>query len=250
MLSAARTRLLQWLRVPPEPTPPPGSAESIRVFRAAPNFYHWTLVRWGGLQIGAALLLVSGLGFTTVVMRNPKVPRWLVPAVGVIEAASVAAFLLQIPVSLLKQRLDYEMRWYLVTDRSLRIREGIWRVEELTMTFANVQQINVERGPLQKLLGIADVAVASAGGGGGGEHGERASAHSHRAYFRGVGDAASIRDLIIERLRQYRGTGLGDHDETVTAAGSVPRNALDPARRLLEETRKLRESLERCEPQS
>ena len=63
-------------------------------------------------------------------------------------------------------RLDYEQRWYVVTDRSLRLRTGVWSVREMTMSFANLQQITVTQGPLQRLLGLADVRFQSAGGGG------------------------------------------------------------------------------------
>ena len=37
--------------------------------------------------------------------------------------------------------LDYRYRWYVVTDRSLRIREGLWRIQERTMTHATTHAI-------------------------------------------------------------------------------------------------------------
>ncbi|MBI2686294.1 MAG: hypothetical protein HYX27_08255 [Acidobacteria bacterium] len=36
--------LLRLLRVPPEPSPPDGSPESIRIFRAGRNYYRWRLL--------------------------------------------------------------------------------------------------------------------------------------------------------------------------------------------------------------
>ena len=39
-------------------------------------------------------------------------------------------------------RLDFEKRWYLVTDRSLRVREGVVNVREMTIMFANIQNIS------------------------------------------------------------------------------------------------------------
>jgi uncharacterized membrane protein YdbT with pleckstrin-like domain len=134
----------------------------------------------------------------------------------IVEGIGVLAFVAQLPISLGAVWLDYGRRWYLVTDRSLRIREGVWTTHERTMSFANVQNLEVRQGPLNRLLGIASLEVRSAGGG---------SAHSsakqgggtgddlHVAYFRGVDNAAEIRDLILARLRTLRGSGLGDLDE-------------------------------------
>jgi hypothetical protein len=144
------------------------------------------------------------------------------------------------------------MRWYIVTDRSLRIRYGLLHVREMTMTFANIQQITVRQGPLQRLLGIADLKVRSAGGGDGGDlddepaHVEEGQGESmHIGYFRGVDNAEEIRDLIGQRLRQLRDTGLGDPDELAHAPPAErpesPNPLLAAARDLLREARALRE---------
>jgi hypothetical protein len=80
-----------------------------------------------------------------------------------IELLGLGLFLVQMPFSLAAARLNYEMRWYIVTDRSLRLREGIFGVREMTLTFANVQNIAIRQGPLQRALGLADVVVRTAG---------------------------------------------------------------------------------------
>ena len=124
-------------------------------------------------------------------------------------------------------RLHYEMRWYKVTDRSLRIRAGIWNVREMTMTFANVQNISITQGPLERLFGIWDVRVETAGGGsqrGAHGHGEGFGANLHTAVFRGVDDAEPIRDMMLARLRRARGAGLGDLDD-VHGLEQSPRRA-------------------------
>ena len=61
-------------------------------------------------------------------------------------------------------------------------------------------------------------------------------------------NANEIRDLILERLRRYRETGLGDPDEppplpAAPAARNPPPTALAAARELLTETRALRQAL-------
>ena len=93
---------------------------------------------------------------------------------------------------------------YMITDTSLRIREGLIVVRERTMTFANIQNLSICQGPLQRLLGIADLKVRTAGGGGGqgqgqGQAEKTGSANMHLGYFRGVDNAAEIRELAHDR---------------------------------------------------
>jgi len=181
--------------------------------------------------------------------KTPDGVLWLLT---VIEGFSMVTFLVQIPVTYALRRLEYEQRWFIVTDRSLRLRSGVWQVREVTMSFANLQQITVSQGPLQRLLGLADVRVQSAGGGGGGPgHGHSKEADdAHLGYFRAVDNAEEIRDLITERLRRFRESGLGDPEEARTGAGTADGSgshasaaSCAAARELLEEVRALRQSL-------
>jgi len=131
-------------------------------------------------------------------------------------------------------RVDYLMRWYIVTAHSLRIREGVWQVREMTMSFANIQQITVRRNPLQGLLGIADVKVRSAGGGSGADPGEDQDGQGrelHLAYFRGVADYEAISRLLRERAGCSRDAGLGDPDEEALARHPAPGKSLIAAAR-------------------
>jgi hypothetical protein len=109
-------------------------------------------------------------------------------------------------------------------------------MNELTMTYSNIQEIRVASGPLQLLLGIADVEVQAAGGGGDGQHGG-----GHVGRFNGVAHAPEIRDLIVDRLRQYRDSGLG---EAPHAAVTQPASDLAAARTVLDEARALRAALD------
>jgi membrane protein YdbS with pleckstrin-like domain len=188
---------------------------------------------WAGFKqacVELALLLPSG-SFVLI---------WALKIFGFV------VYLVQIPLTYAVRRLDYEMRWYMVTDRSLRLRQGVLRVSEATMSFANIQQVLVSQGPLQRLLGLADVKVKSAGGGSG-EHHNHEAADMHTGLFHCVTNAPEIRDLILERLRRFRETGLGDPDEKTasnsalpSAPGSVSAAALEAARELAREARGLR----------
>ena len=64
--------------------------------------------------------------------------------------------------------LRYDTMWYVMTDRSLRCRRGIWVIFEHTITFENVQNVHVRRGPVQYFFGISTVVVETAGAAEGG----------------------------------------------------------------------------------
>ncbi|HSL71238.1 MAG TPA: PH domain-containing protein [Longimicrobiales bacterium] len=244
-----RRRLLDLLRVPHEPSAPAGD-EDVRVFRAAPNYFLYRLISWVIKHAAGLVGLLIGVGFVregaaSVIPDQVSVlgitvsGRFLLGAVAVIEYAAIAGFVLQALGSLLLLRLDFEQRWYLVSNRSLRIREGLVRLRELTMTFANVQHVTIKQGPLQRLLGIADLQVRTAGGGGGGEGNELESKSDlHVAYFRGIANAEAVSAAIRELLRKHRDAGLGDPDD-------APHDPLllTAATTLAQEARQLRELL-------
>jgi uncharacterized membrane protein YdbT with pleckstrin-like domain len=160
----------------------------------------------------------------------------------VFEAFAIGIFVMQAAARLVLLRIDIDQRWYLVSDRSLRIREGVVNMKEKTMTFANIQNVRIEQGPLQRLLGIADVQVRTAGGGGGGggpkDQENPGGKDLHIGYFRGVADAGAIRDAVLERLRRHADSGLGDPDDV----NEQPDSLLEAARALASEAAALRKA--------
>ena len=240
--------VLRLLKVPPEPIDPMGDAHKLLVFRAAENFYKYNLFKWAIGQfftIGGGLIGLLFLGAFAL-----KAPAWLQLLIAVVEFGGFALLLVQAVFSFFVLRLDFEMRWYKVTDRALRIREGIWLVREMTMTFANIQNISTTQGPLQRALGIADLQVQTAGGGGAaqGAEGENQAGffNMHTGFFRGVDNAEEIRDIMRERLRNYRDSGLGDtdesHDEAAPISAPPPSDLVPALRALLNEMRAFRAS--------
>ena len=234
-LNAFERLLLAVLKVPEAPQPPDGSPDSLRVFRAGRNYYLWSIIMWalGALVAGVAVASAS----IPLVVAVRRAPQW-----GEIAAVAAlvllwSAYLAGAIVMLVSRRLNYGLRWYIVTDRSLRIRSGIFAMSELTMTYSNVQEIRISSGPLQQLLGIADVEVQAAGGGGQREHG----GGGHGGRFRGVAHASEIRELIVDRLRQYRDSGLGDTKHVATSPEVAE---LAAAKAVLAEASALRAALE------
>jgi hypothetical protein len=117
------------------------------------------------------------------------------------------------------------------------------------MTFANIQNLSIRQGPLQRLFGITDLRVRTAGGGqaaGGSDHETAEAANMHLAFFRGVDNAEAIRDLIMDRMRGLRDAGLGDPDDLPEAADQPPAGTDDllaASQELLAASRELRGAL-------
>ena len=194
MREALERAIRRLLRVPPEPVPPRGGPGSLQVFRAAPGFVRYRLISWGASQLGPLIGIVFVVWFPDFgefLERVPVVGQWFW-TVYFFELLVLAFLVLQFLVTLVMVPLDIKYRWYMITDRSLRIREGLLNVQERTMTFSNIQNVSIRQGPLQRLFGIADLEVRSAGGGGGSgsgsdQHGGPGRENLHLGYFRGVG---------------------------------------------------------------
>ena len=233
--SLLERRVLEFLQVPSAPEIPEGSAGSLRVFRAGENYYAWLVFVWatGSVFAGLGLLTFSVAGSRGV----ERFPPWAHVAWAAFLVVAWSLYFSALTLTFLARRLNFRLRWYIVTDRSLRIRSGVFAVTELTMTYRNVQEIRVTAGPLQHALGLATVEVHAAGGGGDPKHG----GGGHVGRLEGLSNATEIRDVMVERLRQYRDSGLGD---VVPAGAALQVSELAAARVMLDEARALRACLE------
>lgn len=197
--------LVRWFAVPAEPPDLPArQGEKIERFRPAQGFIRYLkLWFWMGLTTIDLLLFAAWVAsfFVSVWLGLALAPVFFVVAILPDIVAYVAI------------HLRYDTTWYVFSDRSLRIRRGIWTIKETTITFENIQDVKIHQGPVQRYFDIADVIVETAGGGSGKnqQHGAGASA-SHTGLIEGIADAGRIRDLIMVRVRKSRRSGLGDED--------------------------------------
>ena len=204
--------LTRWFHVPAHPpTLPALAGESIQSFRPAQGF-----LRYLKFQFWIALIVIDVLltiGWLALGIAAPLAGVLITP---------LALFLIVAPdvVAYLAIHLRFDTTWYVVSDRSLRIRRGIWIIHETTITFENVQNVTVSQGPLQRWFGIADVVVETAGGSGGRGEQHAGMAAGHQGMVEGLDNAPQIRDLILSRLKRSRSAGLGDdHAPTAPSAG-------------------------------
>jgi uncharacterized membrane protein YdbT with pleckstrin-like domain len=214
-----------------QPAPPAGPHDTFQVFRACPAYLAYNLFFWK-LYVAVVALVMVAISVVLLVVSG-----WL--ALLVAPLVALAAF--KAAVFYTTTRLNYDLRWYVITDRSLLIREGVWVTREITLTFANAQNVRVTQGPLQRLFGFSNVEVDTAGGGGsGGGHQGGQGTQPHRAVLRGLDNPNSVRNLVLEQLRRHRTAGLGDPDDRVASE-----HAFNPALlgEIWDEARKLRRAL-------
>lgn len=194
--------LVRWFRVPAEPPSIPARGTVVEAFRPAPGFLKY-LKFWFWIVLAAFDVAIIAAWIAVAV-------EW--PIAGVLTAAPVLVIAV-VPdiVAYVAIHLRYDTTWYVLTDRSMRIRRGIWTIHETTITYENVQNVTVQQGPVQRYFGIADVVVQTAGGGGMVHpHGQGATTPTHIGLLEGLADAERVRDLILARLQKSRTAGLGD----------------------------------------
>lgn len=191
--------LERFFRVPKEPpTLPVRPNESLETFRPSEGFRDYLKFWfWLGLLVVDLVLFIILIAIYVAS-----------PLVGVLATLPMLA-LIVLPdiVAWVAVHLRYDTTWYVMTDRSLRIRRGIWSIQEVTITFENIQNVKVRQGPLQRYYNIANVIVETAGAGSGGQHGDSVAS---RGVIEGVRDAARISAIITRRLQDSKTAGLGD----------------------------------------
>lgn len=254
MTDALRSLLLDVLKVPAEPRLPGGDPESARVFRAGASYWRLRLAGWVVQQLVLAGMLAALFGLGAFAASGGRSRRAAPDAsllFYVVPAVAGGLWLVQLAFSYTVLRLDYDLRWYIVTDRAVRVREGILRLKEMTFSLANVQDVRLAQGPLQRLFGLADVELRTAGGSevpAPGGHGGPGTENLHLARFRSVDDAEAVRDLLATRMKAARGAGLGDPDDVrphVALAKAPPDDLTAAAQELAAESARLRDAVTR-----
>lgn len=189
-----------------QPTIPAGHEHDkhLQVIRADAQYWNFVLlmlcVYAGGWILGMCVFGIS------VLLAAPAL-IWLVIPVLIFACIKML-------VVLAVHRIDYELRWYIITDTSITVREGAWTVQEITASYQNIQNVRVTQGPVERLFGFANVRIDTAGSGASQHKGEGIS--GHHAVLRGVTNAQQIRDTILANLKAYRNAGLGDPDDIHT----------------------------------
>lgn len=189
-------------RTPPSlPVVPGGRRET---FQPSPGFLRYLKLQfWITYGIIGMVFLALWLVGTLVLLQQGQ-PIWaallIIPAALVILIPGIVAYL--------GLHLRYDTMWYVLTDRSMRIRRGLWIIREVTITYENVQNVKVQQGPLQRWCGVANVVVETAGSSGVATPQDQGLLN--QGVLEGISNAPQIRDLILARVRASTSAGLGD----------------------------------------
>ena len=229
------------LKVSPTPPHVPQGKDPI-VFRASERYLAYRYLALAGQSLAVLVApVVMPIAMAAAAAQGKPAPT----AVWVFWGIFCVAAVIGVALALVSVRLDYEFHCYVMTDRSLRIRHGIWDQVEATLTFANVQNVRVVQGPVERLFGIASVVVDTAGSSGKSEKEDPFLKH-HRGVIRGITDAQALRDRIMERMRQSKSAGLGDsddHSDHHAEPAAAPHGELELLRAIRDEARGLAREL-------
>jgi len=213
------------------PTLPSMEGEAVEYMRPSQaylnyrKFFFW----FGLLAVDIILFVLWGLfSYWWPLAGLLTAPLWLF----VIIAPDIIAYI--------AIHLRYDTTWYVLTDRSMRIRRGIWSIYETTITFENIQNVHIAQGPLQRWFGFANLMVMTAGGGGSGPGGQAIGAHV--GLMEGLENADELRRRIL--ARSQRNAGLGDDQGADYGAERNPNFATSSKNGLLRESRQNLELLE------
>jgi membrane protein YdbS with pleckstrin-like domain len=155
------------------------------------------------------------------------------PWLGVlVTPIALALIILPDIVAYIGIHLNYDTTWYVLSDRSMRLRRGVWNLHETTITFENIQNIHIEQGPLQRWFGFSNLVVQTAGGGGGGPQGVPGSM-MHLGVLIGLSNAQEIRERILARCGKQSGAGLGEEPSNNASDESLVQGKLIDSRHVL-----------------
>ncbi len=258
--------LVRWFRVPEEPPElPGGSRDQVDVCLPAPAYLRY--LRCEALVTAILIAVVAAIGGGVMLLTGETGLGWV--------TLGTAPVVLLIGALLARlARLRFRTMWYALGDRSLRARFGLWTIHEVTITYENVQNINVNQGPLMRLFGIWKLDIQTAGGsrkaapssnpmlaglllalqivgsflpggaafaGVGGASGHKKRGVAPTGSIHGLRDPLPVRNRIMEKVRQSRSAGLGDERFADERAAAHARRAV--TREHVRALRSIREKL-------
>ncbi len=238
------------MRLSFNPPPPVAGARVMQVLQPGKRAHQLHLLRWAAAQASTLLgLLVvffaadlirlwSWLSFLEYFTAwNFDVTTFL-PAewrlVGV--AATVGGFLLQLPLSLAGLWAERRATWYVISDQGVQLRHGLWTTHETSLRYANLQQVVLHQRPLQRLLGLADLVITTAGA-------RQNSDDDEDEKTRRPGVLADLDLAAAHRLRDEIRSRLPGTDAPRPPAAPARPLALTAAQQALAEARALRQAV-------
>ncbi len=98
----------------------------------------------------------------------------------------------------------YNRYMFQVQKDGIEIKRGILWKKDITIPYDRVQNVDIDRGPIQQLIGIYNLNVFTAG-----TASENQAIFGAEGYLPGVKNAEKVRDTILERVQESEEDGLG-----------------------------------------
>ncbi len=223
-----RPLFLPVLRLKLEPPRLPEGTTLVRELKPEPA---WLTLKYLGVLVGALGSLAGAIGASAgLVVAFGDKGYLLASLIGLFAFASLG-------FSLVAIRLDYELRHYLVGDKSLRVSQGAVVRREVTLSYANVQNVEVTAGPFETLFGIKSLTISTAGG-----NARPGETNLHQATLEGLKNADDVKQLILGMLQGQKDSGLGEPVDVSNSAG-LDSVALEEVRAAAINLRNVAESL-------
>lgn len=205
----------RYLKLPEGDPKLPGDPKSNKTWNPDEKYLHYSLL---GFYIGAFLAVPGSLfliGLSVILFNELTKEEDILIAVLVCAGLLLVSLfiMLSMAVSYAIVHLELDMLRYTLTDNVVRLRRGVMKVEEVTLSYVNIQNVKFSQGPLQRYFGIADLIVETAGGGRVVNPQQGGQALHHQGLIKGVSNPEALRDLILKRVQAAKGAGLGDDDE-------------------------------------
>ncbi len=130
--------------------------------------------------------------------------------------------------------LFYERYRFMIQEDGIEIKRGILWKKDITIPYDRVQNVDIDRGPIEQLIGVYDLNIFTAG-----TSSEAQAIFGAEGYLPGVLRPEKVRNTILNRVQESEGDGFGiKRKETkIDAKTQVLEEILD-------ELKKIREKLE------
>ena len=256
-------RVINWLfrllRVPTEAPAPAEGAAVLEVRQPGPQLLRLQLVTWFVMELGGALFFLALL-LTSDVPLLPnfiedwlrrvidegfwvsffdETPGWLarlldLNPIDLTPKTILYGFIAQALFSLLMilSKLKIRTSWFLVDERGIRTRTGLFTIQEKNADFTRIQSLHLNSSILQGFFGLADIELHTASASNNTENKQETT-----LAFRNIDRAREVYGLIQTRLLK-----------TVEQAEAPVKETADPslsaARSLLSEVQALRAGFE------
>ncbi|MEM9566414.1 MAG: PH domain-containing protein [Actinomycetota bacterium] len=116
-------------------------------------------IRLTGNAVAAAIVIAVAGVLALTVPDSSGMPRWvpLLAGAGLLVLIGLIAWL---------QTLEVRRLGYLVRDQDFSFRSGVISRSVVTVPFARIQHVSIDRGPLARAYGLATLQMRTAGSGG------------------------------------------------------------------------------------